>query len=83
MLKGISIVKPNRRLAHSGDDATSAPCLPTLVGAAVIAAAIGCTAKHVYTLAKQNQIPHFRIGALVRFHPQEIAEWLETCRIAA
>jgi hypothetical protein len=49
MLKGISIVKPNRRQAHSGDDATSAPCLPHLIGAAVIAAAIGCTAKHVYT----------------------------------
>jgi excisionase family DNA binding protein len=83
MLKGMSVVQPIRRRSHSGDDAISTPCLAHLVGAAVIAAAIGCTAKHVYDLAKRNQIPHYRIGALVRFDPQAIAEWLETCQIAA
>jgi excisionase family DNA binding protein len=83
MLKGMSVVQPIRRRLHSGGDAISTPCLPQLAGSIVIAAAIGCTAKHVYDLAKQNQIPHYRIRALVRFDPQAIANWLETCRIAA
>ena len=75
-------IQPIRRRAPS-DATTSTTCLPHLVTAAVIAAAIGCTAKHVYDLAKRNQIPHYRICASVRFDPQAIAEWLETLRIAA
>lgn len=58
-------------------------CLPKLVGAAEVAAIIGCTRKHVYDLAQKGQIPHYRIGGLIRFNLQEIAEWLESFRIAA
>jgi excisionase family DNA binding protein len=78
----MSNLKLIRRRAVS-DASTSTTCLPHLVTAAVIAAAIGCTAKHVYDLAKRNQIPHYRIGASVRFDPHAIGEWLETLRIAA
>jgi excisionase family DNA binding protein len=81
-INGMSNVQPIRRRSSSGDT-TSMSCLPRLVTAAVIAAAIGCTAKHVYDLAKRSQVPHYRIGSSVRFNPQEIAEWLETMKVAA
>jgi excisionase family DNA binding protein len=57
--------------------------LPRLVGAKEIATALHCTAKHIYDLAKHGQVPHYRIGASVRFDPIQIAEWLETMKIAA
>jgi excisionase family DNA binding protein len=59
------------------------PCLPKLVGAAEVAEIIGCTRKHVYDLAQKGRIPHYRIGGLIRFDLQEIAEWLESFKIAA
>jgi excisionase family DNA binding protein len=57
--------------------------LPRLVGAKEIAMALHCTAKHIYDLAKRGQVPHYRIGASVRFDPIQIAAWLETFKIAA
>jgi len=65
------------------DEKSVASCLPKLVGAAEVAAIIGCTRKHVYDLAQKGRIPHYRIGGLIRFNPQQIAEWLESFRIAA
>jgi excisionase family DNA binding protein len=58
-------------------------CLPKLVGAAVFAESIGCSCKHVYDLAQKGRIPHYRIGDLIRFDPHEIAEWLESHKLAA
>jgi excisionase family DNA binding protein len=58
-------------------------CLPKLVDAAVVADLIGCTRKHVYDLAQKGQIPHYRIGGLIRFNLQEIVEWIESFKVAA
>ena len=58
-------------------------CLPRLVNAEIIAESTGWSVKHVYRLAQQRQIPHYRIHGTVRFDPQEVADWLESHRIAA
>lgn len=58
-------------------------CLPKLVSAEVIAEVTGWSVKHIYRLAQQGRIPHYRICGSIRFDPQEIAEWLEFHRIAA
>jgi excisionase family DNA binding protein len=39
--------------------------------------------KHIYKLAKEGRIPHFRIGGAVRFDPKDTADWLEERSIAA
>lgn len=31
----------------------------------------------VYTLVANNEIPHRRVGKLIRFHPAAISEWLK------
>ena len=58
-------------------------CLPKLVGAAIVADSIGWSRKHVYEMAQKGQIPHYRFEGSVRFDPIEIAEWLESHKIAA
>ena len=34
---------------------------------------IGCTPQHIYQMAQQNKLPHFRIGSHVRF-PADVIE---------
>mgnify|MGYP001158460508 CR=1 FL=1 len=34
---------------------------------------VGCTPQHIYTQAKLNKLPHFRIGSHVRF-PADVIE---------
>ena len=34
---------------------------------------IGCTPQHIYQMAQQNKLPHFRIGSHVRF-PANVIE---------
>jgi hypothetical protein len=34
-------------------------------------------------MAQQRQLPHYRFFGSVKFDPQEIAEWLESHKIAA
>lgn len=58
-------------------------CLPKLVAAEVVAESTRWSVKHVYRLAQQGLIPHYRIHGSVRFDPQEIADWLQNHRIAA
>ena len=33
--------------------------------------------REIYKLAASNQIPHFKIGASVRFDPSRVLVWLE------
>jgi excisionase family DNA binding protein len=58
-------------------------CLRVLVDVEIIVAATGWSPQHVYRLAQQRQIPHYRIRGSVKFDPQEIAEWIESHKIAA
>ncbi len=65
------------------DNKSIAPCLPKLVGAAVIADSIGWSRKHVYELAQKGQIPHYRFAGSVRFDLNKIRSWLDDHEIAA
>jgi predicted DNA-binding transcriptional regulator AlpA len=58
-------------------------CLIKLVSAAVVAESIAWSPKHVYRLAQQGRIPHRRIEGSIRFDPREIADWIESFKIAA
>jgi len=58
-------------------------CLPKLVNAQVIAESTDWSLKHVYRLAQQGRIPHYRIEGTVRFNPVEIADWIQSFKIAA
>ncbi len=58
-------------------------CLPKLVNAQVIAESTGWSLKHVYRLAQQGRIPHYRIEGTIRFDPIEIASWIQSFKIAA
>lgn len=37
---------------------------------------LGVDDKHIYRMAARGLIPSFRVGASVRFDPQEVAKWL-------
>ena len=74
--------KPCRTKTRTVAESQSA-VLPQLVGAAVIAAAIGCTAKHVYALAATRRIPHTRIEGTVRFDIEKVRAWLKDHEITA
>ena len=58
------------------------PCLPFLVGATEIADSTGASRQYIYVLVKRRQIPHYRFGYLVRFDPDEFAEWLKSHKVA-
>lgn len=34
----------------------------------------------VYRAVETNEIPHYRVGKLIRFHHREINEWFQTMR---
>ena len=36
--------------------------------------------KNIYAKVEAGEIPHYRIGRLIRFRLDEIEAWLETCR---
>jgi excisionase family DNA binding protein len=55
--------------------------LPKLVDATVVAESMGCSVKHVYKLAATGQLPHYRIGGLVRFDPDKILAWIQSHEI--
>ena len=42
-----------------------------------LAGVLNLSSREIYRLAATNQIPHFRIGASVRFEPKMISAWLE------
>jgi excisionase family DNA binding protein len=48
-----------------------------------LARLMGCTGKHIYSLAKSGRMPHLRIGGMVRFDPAATAEWLRQRYVAA
>lgn len=41
------------------------------------------SAKLLYKLARQGRLPHFKIGTLVRFSGNAVAEWLQEKEVRA
>lgn len=51
--------------------------LPQLADASQVASQLGIKPNTLYLWARQNKIPHYRIGAkTIRFDPAEIRQWL-------
>jgi excisionase family DNA binding protein len=55
---------------------------PTL-NVADVAARLGTNEQHIRKLARERRIPHYRIGALYKFDPDEIDAWLTTVHVDA
>lgn len=51
--------------------------------ASELAELLGCSDKHIYSLAKSGRMPHLRIGGVIRFDPRATAAWLRERYIAA
>lgn len=50
--------------------------LPDVLTAEQVAHVLQCSEEHVYTLWRRSQMPHFRVGRLVRMHKQTLIEWM-------
>jgi excisionase family DNA binding protein len=48
-----------------------------LLKARELAKVTGISRTTLYEMAKQDRIPHVRIGGMVRFPESRVAEWLE------
>jgi excisionase family DNA binding protein len=55
--------------------------LPDLIDVETLARHLGVSVHHVRRLVQERRIPHLKVGAFVRFNPQEIGIWLEERRI--
>lgn len=56
------------------------PTRPRLVNVKDVAAYLGLAKSTVYELAKEDRIPHRRIGGRVKFDMSEIDDWLDRTR---
>ncbi len=41
---------------------------------------IGCSQSYVYKAAERGELPHLPIGAMIRFEPQEVREFVRRAR---
>ncbi|HEV2808915.1 MAG TPA: helix-turn-helix domain-containing protein [Acidimicrobiales bacterium] len=53
---------------------------PGMMSTAEVARFLGVTKRHVYRLVQEGRVPHYKWGRLLRFHPGEIAAWLDEFR---
>lgn len=51
--------------------------LPDVLTAEQVAAVLQCSTEHVYTMWRKREMPHFKVGRLVRIHKQALVEWME------
>lgn len=66
------------------NEITEPPCeraasiepLPNLLTVAELVPLLGISRTTVYEMVTKRQIPHLRIGMMIRFDPGEIARWL-------
>jgi excisionase family DNA binding protein len=56
--------------------------LPRLVDIPQLAAHLGVKERHVRRLVAERRIPFIKWGHLIRFDPEEVAEWLDRSRRA-
>ena len=54
--------------------------LPTLLNITTLADHLGVTPRHVRRLIAERRIPYLKWGRLIRFDPDEIADWLDSAR---
>lgn len=47
---------------------------------AEVAKLLNVNKRHIYRLVQEERVPHYKWGRLLRFHPVEIAAWLEEFR---
>ncbi len=51
---------------------------PIALTAIEVAQLLQCSRRTVQLMAKRNEIPHQRIGKLLRFHQGEVETWLKS-----
>lgn len=87
-------MEPRKLRVHDHDDplATRVPpepgplegdvrtTLPTLLDITMLADHLGVTPRHVRRLIAERRIPYLKWGRLIRFDPDEIADWLDSAR---
>jgi excisionase family DNA binding protein len=61
-------------------DNLSSRSLPRLLDIAGVAEHLAVTERHVRRLVAERRIPYVKWGHLLRFDPDEIAEWLDASR---
>ena len=54
-----------------------AASLPVLLDIGEVAAHLNVTVRHVRRLVFERRIPYIKVGALLRFDPEEVAAWIE------
>jgi len=54
--------------------------LPRLLGIAAVAEHLAVSERHIRRLVAERRIPYVRWGHLLRFDPDEIADWLDARR---
>jgi excisionase family DNA binding protein len=50
--------------------------MPHALRASELAKILSTSKMTIYRLVEQGAIPHFRVGGLIRFDPQAVADWL-------
>ncbi len=55
--------------------------LERTLGVAEAAKILGCTPKTLRVWVSQRRVPHVKIGKLVRFRPQDLADYLDQHQI--
>jgi excisionase family DNA binding protein len=47
-----------------------------MIDVEALAARLGVSRSLIYKMVEANEIPHYRIGAAIRFDPEDIEKWL-------
>lgn len=55
--------------------------LPRLLSIGTLADHLDVTERFVRRLVEDNRVPYLKIGKFVRFHPDDINEWIAETRI--
>lgn len=55
----------------------------TALSIAEVAALLSVSKTKLHAMVQAGQIPHWRIGASIRFDPQAVANWLESKQVFA
>lgn len=55
--------------------------LPRLLTIDTLAAHLDVTERFVRRLVEDNRVPYLKVGKFVRFHPDDINDWLANTRI--
>jgi excisionase family DNA binding protein len=79
MEKGISVTV-RQSIAPSDDQSKCSSKGSKLLTISDISAYLSIKQKTLYAKVESGEIPHYRIGRLVRFRLDEIDAWLEGCR---